>query len=176
MSSSSIITQTVTAIIKAFSVPITAKRKCVQTLSLSYSVPAFTLSLQQSDSVHPAVFWSIAEGASSITSRPLLFWECNAVADTVETCEDADPTVQTVCQTTVRRCTVFEGIHQEAELLLSLLGVNPRISNILPATVHRGYGWNLHPLQYRCTPCRMHLHGQLPGLYPAKEYLRLSDG
>lgn len=28
--------------------------------------------------------------------------ECNAVADTVETCEDADPTVQTVCQTTVR--------------------------------------------------------------------------
>ena len=177
MSSSSIITQTVTAIIKAFSVPITAKRKMRAdsfTLLLCTCFYSFTSTIRFSSS---SCFWSITEGASSITSRPLLFLgECNAVADTVETCEDADPTVQTVCQTTVRRCTVFEGIHQEAELLLSLLrSESENLEHFWPATVHRGYGWNLHPLQYRCTPYRMHLHGQLPGLYPAKEYLRLSD-
>ena len=69
----SIITQTVTAIIKAFSVPITAKRKMRAdsfTLLLRTCFYSFTSTIRFSSS---SCFWSIAEGASSITSRPLLF-------------------------------------------------------------------------------------------------------
>ena len=73
VSSSSIITQTVTAIIKAFSVPITAKRKMRAdsfTLLLCTCFYSFTSTIRFSSS---SCFWSITEGASSITSRPLLF-------------------------------------------------------------------------------------------------------
>ena len=73
MSSSSIITQTVTAIIKAFSVPITAKRKMRAdsfTLLLCTCFYSFTSTIRFSSS---SCFWSITDGASSITSRPLLF-------------------------------------------------------------------------------------------------------
>ena len=68
MSSSSIITQTVTAIIKAFSVPITAKRKMRAdsfTLLLRTCFYSFTSTIRFSSS---SCFWSIAEGASPVIS------------------------------------------------------------------------------------------------------------
>ena len=47
--------------------------------------------------------------------------ECDAVTDAVQACKDAYKAVQTECQTTVRRCTELDGVHQEAEFGLSLL-------------------------------------------------------
>ena len=49
------------------------------------------------------------------------FRECDAVADGVETGEERYPTVEAVGETSVRRRTVFESIHQESELLLCFL-------------------------------------------------------
>ena len=47
--------------------------------------------------------------------------EGDAVADTVETCKEAHEAVKTIGQTTMRWCSVLEGIHEEAKLLLGLL-------------------------------------------------------
>ena len=47
--------------------------------------------------------------------------ESDAIADAIELCKEADEAVQSVGKTSVRGCTVLEGIHQEAELLLGLL-------------------------------------------------------
>ena len=46
--------------------------------------------------------------------------EGDEVADAVGTAEQGAETVETESQTSVRRCAVLEGTHQEAELLLSL--------------------------------------------------------
>ena len=50
----------------------------------------------------------------------VVFRERDAVADGVETGEERYPTVEAVSQTTVRRCTELEGVHQETELFCSL--------------------------------------------------------
>ena len=50
----------------------------------------------------------------------VVFRERDTVTDRIEAGKQRDPTVQTVSQTTVRRRTIFEGIHQEAETLLCL--------------------------------------------------------
>ncbi len=47
--------------------------------------------------------------------------ECNTVAYTVKSGKDTYPSVKTVSKTSMRRSTVLEGVHQEAELLLSSL-------------------------------------------------------
>ena len=56
-----------------------------------------------------------------VTSAVVL-GEGYTVADAVEAGEEAHEAVETVGQTSVWGCTVLEGIHQEAELALRLLG------------------------------------------------------
>lgn len=102
MSSSSIITQTVTAIIKAFSVPITANENACR---LFHSPTPYLLLLFHFNNQIQFIQLLLVNSRRCIQhyiASTVVLGECNAVADTVETCEDADPTVQTVCQTTVR--------------------------------------------------------------------------
>ena len=44
------------------------------------------------------------------------------IADAVKFSKEAYETVQAVCQTTMRRCAILEGVHEETELLLCLFG------------------------------------------------------
>ena len=51
----------------------------------------------------------------------IIFGEGDAVSDAIQPCEERDEAVKTISQAPVRRSPVLEGIHQEAELLLSSL-------------------------------------------------------
>ena len=52
----------------------------------------------------------------------VILGEGDAVADAVEAGKEAHPAVESVGQTTVRRCAIFEGIHEETKLVLFLFG------------------------------------------------------
>ena len=63
-----------------------------------------------------------ARGAEHHIAALIVLWEGNAVANAVEAGKEAHKTVETVGETTVRGRTKLEGVHQEAELGLRLLG------------------------------------------------------
>ena len=52
----------------------------------------------------------------------IVFRECYAVAYAVEPCKERYPAVEAVSQSAVGRCAVFEGVHEETELLLRAFG------------------------------------------------------
>ena len=70
-------------------------------------------------------------GIQHHVASAIVLGEGDAITDTVEAGEERYPTVETVCKTSVRGCTVLEGIQQEAELLLCLFGGEAEDSNIL---------------------------------------------
>ena len=63
-----------------------------------------------------------AGGIEHDVAAGIVLGEGNAVADAVQSGKEADEAVETVGQTSVGRCTELEGIHEEAELELCLLG------------------------------------------------------
>ena len=62
--------------------------------------------------------WSIKHHIATT----VVLGECDTVTDAVETSHDADKAIETEGQTSVRGCTVLEGINQEAELCHRTLG------------------------------------------------------
>ena len=73
-----------------------------------------------------------AWGIEHHIATAVVFGESNTVADTVKLGKQAHEAIKTVCQTTMRRSTILEGIHQEAKLELSLFGSKAKnLENLL---------------------------------------------
>ena len=75
----------------------------------------------------------------NISSR-IVLRESDTVADRIQTGEQRHETIQAISQTSMRRRSVLERIHQETECSCALSSVNPNSLNILSCNCCRGYG------------------------------------